>query len=368
MDVDPMILSILEDVAIALALLGLFTILAYVCEEGLAPALEELSNKLELPHDVACATFLAFGSSAPEIFINSSAALSNSGTEAMYGSALISFTLIPAACVLVSENQTLTLQVVPLLRDTTFFCIGMTALLYFARNSELDTKECVMLILLFLAYLSALKILSPFYKHRQEPHHFIHPNSALDASSGQQENQKAAQAASREAKDKESGDEGKEDESRNLLTLESKVTAVPPPPPQSLPRRAYLLPPFFYRSEKDMEKAWPVVLLMSMLYVSLISGAVLRLSLAFSSKFGMPMHITGLVIVAGGSEVPDTFASMAVARTGEGPSSISATMGSQITNVLIGVGVPYLLSNVIRGIYIFVLVTLGACCTRKVTI
>jgi len=151
MDVDPMILSILEDVAIALALLGLFTILAYVCEEGLAPALEELSNKLELPHDVACATFLAFGSSAPEIFINSSAALSNSGTEvslgAMYGSALISFTLIPAACVLVSENQTLTLQVVPLLRDTTFFCIGMTALLYFARNSELDTKECVMLIL-----------------------------------------------------------------------------------------------------------------------------------------------------------------------------------------------------------------------------
>ena len=40
---------------------------------------------------------------------------------------------------------------------------------------------------------------------------------------------------------------------------------------------------------------------------------------------------------------------MAVAKHGEGPSSIANAIGSQVLNINLGIGLPFLLSNVIRG-------------------
>ena len=40
---------------------------------------------------------------------------------------------------------------------------------------------------------------------------------------------------------------------------------------------------------------------------------------------------------------------MAVAKHGEGPSSIANAIGSQVLNINLGIGLPYLLSNIIRG-------------------
>jgi len=234
---------------------------------------------------------------------------------AIYGSALISFTLIPAACVVVSQRRQLSLQAVPLLRDTVFFCVSMAALLFFTRNASLDTRDCAMLLLLFFVYLAGLKALAPFYAHRTEPHHFALPQS---------------------------------DNAGVKADVESAAASP-------LPWRAYVLPPFHHRTERQMEKAWPIVLASSMVYVSMISAAVLKLSLALSSTLGMPMHLTGLVIVAMGAEIPDTFASMSVAKAGQGPSSIAATMGSQITNLLVGIAFPYLLSNLMRDAPVAVL-------------
>jgi Ca2+/Na+ antiporter len=47
--------------------------------------------------------------------------------------------------------------------------------------------------------------------------------------------------------------------------------------------------------------------------------------------------------------VPDTVASMAVAKHGEGPSSIANAIGSQVLNINLGIGLPFLVSNIIRG-------------------
>ena len=47
-----------------------FFALAIVCDEYLAPALETLCVHWRVREDVAGATFLAFGSAAPEIVIN----------------------------------------------------------------------------------------------------------------------------------------------------------------------------------------------------------------------------------------------------------------------------------------------------------
>ena len=45
-----------------------FTALAIVCDDFFVPSLEIISDKLNLSEDVAGATFMAGGSSAPELF------------------------------------------------------------------------------------------------------------------------------------------------------------------------------------------------------------------------------------------------------------------------------------------------------------
>ncbi len=42
-----------------------------------------------------------------------------------------------------------------------------------------------------------------------------------------------------------------------------------------------------------------------------------------------------------GAEVPDTFASVSVARRGYGSMALANALGSQITNILLGLGLPY---------------------------
>ena len=62
---------------VALALLIFLPVLIYllwalaiVCDDWLVPALESICDELALTPEAASATFLAFGSSAPELSIN----------------------------------------------------------------------------------------------------------------------------------------------------------------------------------------------------------------------------------------------------------------------------------------------------------
>lgn len=45
-----------------------FLALAIICDDFFVPSLEAISEKLDLSEDVAGATFMAAGSSAPELF------------------------------------------------------------------------------------------------------------------------------------------------------------------------------------------------------------------------------------------------------------------------------------------------------------
>ena len=51
-----------------LAILWLFVAVAIICDDFFVPSLEAISEKLDLSEDVAGATFMAAGSSAPELF------------------------------------------------------------------------------------------------------------------------------------------------------------------------------------------------------------------------------------------------------------------------------------------------------------
>ena len=89
-----------------------FLALAIICDDFLVPPIEHFCERYQIPDEAAGASFLAFGSSAPEIVIASIATLggadpegaegSETGLSTVLGSAVLAFGLIPAVSALLS--------------------------------------------------------------------------------------------------------------------------------------------------------------------------------------------------------------------------------------------------------------------------
>ena len=154
-----------------------FFALAIVCDEYLAPALETLCLHWEVREDVAGATFLAFGSAAPEIVINSVTTLksqltsSNSvslGISAIIGSGMLAFSFIPAMCCFASDIE-LKLKRRPLIRDESFYLIALCALCVAFHDGQIDLFESILLLCIWFAHLLTV-VSSPWIrrKYRQK--------------------------------------------------------------------------------------------------------------------------------------------------------------------------------------------------------
>ena len=136
-----------------------FAGLAIVCDEYLVPSLETLCLRWGVREDVAGASFMAFGSAAPEIIINAVTTMKGSedvelGVGAIIGSGMIAFMCIPSMCTLLSgSGEALIIKRRPLLRDVIFYSASLTALCVFFSDGEIHIHEGAILISIYVVYL-----------------------------------------------------------------------------------------------------------------------------------------------------------------------------------------------------------------------
>lgn len=105
--------------------------LAIVCDEYFIPALEVITVRLGITEDVAGATLMAAGGSAPELFtsfIGVFVAHSDVGIGTIVGSAVFNVVFVIGACSLASAHA-LALTWWPLCRDVVFYCISLLCLI-----------------------------------------------------------------------------------------------------------------------------------------------------------------------------------------------------------------------------------------------
>lgn len=84
-----------------MGMIYMFVALAIVCDEFFVPGLEVITNKLEISEDVAGATFMAAGGSAPELFtslIGVFISHNNVGIGTIVGSAVFNILCIIGVC------------------------------------------------------------------------------------------------------------------------------------------------------------------------------------------------------------------------------------------------------------------------------
>ena len=142
----------------AVGVLYMFLALAICCDEFFVPALEEMSSKrhLNLSMDVAGATLMAAGGSAPELFSSLFGTFQESeiGFGTIIGSAVFNVLFVIAMCSLFAK-ETLELTWWPLFRDTSFYSVSLVILTIFVGvNSpeEIEIWEAAVLFCMYILY------------------------------------------------------------------------------------------------------------------------------------------------------------------------------------------------------------------------
>merc|ERR1719273_207911 len=87
-------------------LMMIFYLMEVICDEFFVPALNILCVKMNLPDDVAGATFMAAGASSPELFVSLTGVLKHSavGTGTVVGSELFNMLCICGASAFVAPT------------------------------------------------------------------------------------------------------------------------------------------------------------------------------------------------------------------------------------------------------------------------
>ncbi|XP_077424913.1 sodium/potassium/calcium exchanger 1-like isoform X2 [Vanacampus margaritifer] len=137
----------------------MFVSLAIVCDEFFVPALGVIIDKFEISDDVAGATFMAAGGSAPELFtslIGVFIAHSNVGIGTIVGSAVFNILFVIGMCALFSR-EVLHLTWWPLFRDVSFYIVDLILLIIFFLDNVIMWWESLMLVASYTLYVTFMK-------------------------------------------------------------------------------------------------------------------------------------------------------------------------------------------------------------------
>ena len=166
---------VIEIISLVYAFIGV----AIVADSHLVPALETLCVRWKISEDVAGASFMAFGSAAPEITINAIATIKTVlvatrhpkrsieryqlphdhasddaalGVGAILGSGMIAFTAIPGFCGLFA-GRTLELKRRPLARDLGAYILSLAWLYYSFDDGMVSLHESTVMLVLYAVYM-----------------------------------------------------------------------------------------------------------------------------------------------------------------------------------------------------------------------
>jgi len=142
----------------------MFVALAIVCDEFFVPALEIIAEKMSLSNDVAGATLMAAGGSAPELFTSFIGTFSDPpsdvGFGTIVGSAVFNVLFVIGMCAMYSEKP-LQLTWWPLARDCSYYTFGLVVLGIFFMGpwsqQSIEWWESLILFVMYFGYIILMK-------------------------------------------------------------------------------------------------------------------------------------------------------------------------------------------------------------------
>jgi len=282
------------------ALIVIFYLLAVVCEDFFVESLDLISRKLRLPSDVAGATFMAVGSSAPELFtalfaVFRPGAHADIGAGTIVGSAIFNILVIIGASAAFRQAK-LTWQ--PVIRDLIFYSLSIILILAVFWDGKVVLTEAVIFLFAYALYIVLVTQWKKILPYKDQ-----NPIELLEKSVAKN---KLAQF------------------SKNLLGL-----IIPDP-------------------QKNPEK-YLVTFGLSVVSLAFLSFLLVEAAVGVGEILHINPTIIALTVLAAGTSIPDLLSSIVVARQGRGDMAVSNAVGSNIFDILFGLGFPWIIFLLLNG-------------------
>jgi K+-dependent Na+/Ca+ exchanger-like protein len=274
-----------------LILLACFIVLARVVDLFFISSLDKISKDLRLSSDAAGATLMAVGSSAPELFVALFAVLKPGdhqviGIGSIVGSAIFNLLVIVGAAAWVKKAK-LTWQ--PVVRDLLFYGIAVALLVNAIWDGYFSMNEAIVFIVIYVLY-----VLAAIYWRK------ILPYSDMEFQ-------------------EEVEDPHKE---HNKITKPVDVVLR-----------------FIFPSAKR----YYIIFSLSIFIIAALSFVLVEVAVNIAHALDIPEAIIALTVLAVGTSIPDLFSSVIVAKQGRGDMAVSNAIGSNIFDILIGLGLPFII-------------------------
>ncbi|XP_075048850.1 sodium/potassium/calcium exchanger 4 isoform X2 [Mixophyes fleayi] len=402
--------------------LYMFYALAIVCDDYFVPSLEKICERLHLSEDVAGATFMAAGSSTPELFASVIGVFithGDVGVGTIVGSAVFNILCIIGVCG-VFAGQVVRLTWWSLFRDSMYYILAIIALIIFIYDEVIVWWESLILIIMYLIYILIMKYNMKMQhlftiKHKNLGNGCTVGNELQDVKTEQHYN------------------------GRNSVVMVDEIICSSPPkyrfpeaglrimitnkfPPRTRLRMAsrliinerqrllqsangvstttldgkqellengllhgdkndyqedneaanYLVPfsvPNGCVNQFKWAFSWPLIcilyfsipncgkprwanffmltFILSTIWIAIFSYLMVWMVTVIGYTLGIPDVIMGITFLAAGTSVPDCMASLIVARQGLGDMAVSNTIGSNVFDILVGLGVPWGLQTMV---------------------
>ncbi|XP_035474248.2 sodium/potassium/calcium exchanger 4 isoform X1 [Scophthalmus maximus] len=415
------------------ATLYMFLALAITCDEYFVTSLEKICEKLDLSEDVAGATFMAAGSSAPELFASVIGVFithGDVGVGTIVGSAVFNILCIIGVCGIFA-GQVVMLTKWAVFRDSFYYILSVLALIAFIYDEKIVWWESLVLVLMYAGYILVMKFNSSMQRFFMGKSKKNVANGNAAASSEMEDGNTTYDnvwdddpslpllSAVKPSNPYSRGSVVMVDEimhaspskfrfpeaglrvmvtshfgpktrlrmaSRLIITERQKLVQaangvetqvidgkveiengnVPEDKPAE-PKENITISPFHVPngigSKLKWLISWPLLLLLfltvpncakprwekyfmlsfilSTVWIAVFSYFMVWMVTIVGYTLGIPDVIMGITFLAAGTSVPDCIASLIVARQGLGDMAVSNTIGSNVFDILVGLGVPW---------------------------
>jgi len=207
----------------------------------------------------------------------------------------------------------------PITRDTFFYAISIGAMIYVLSDGTVSMEEGAALVATYFLY-----VLAMYFNQSMM--------SAIDKCQGK--------VYTKNLDHEFDGKDGEEEEEEGGLV----ATAI------ALPLTSIFELTIPNCTHDDKKHLYILTFTMSITWIGILSYFMVEWASKLGCLIGIHPAIMGVTVLAAGTSVPDAIGSLIVAREGQGDMAVSNAIGSNVFDILLGLGLPWMLNGLIYGV------------------
>ncbi|GAB1866614.1 Sodium/potassium/calcium exchanger 5 [Camponotus japonicus] len=353
-----------------------FILTAFVCNDYLLPTLDIICTRLNISSDVAGATFLATASCFPELFVNVVGTFlteSDLGIGTVMGGAVFN-TFATPACGALSAINAISLEWRILTRDCIIYVISVATLVIVMRDGVIKLYEAIILMVLFVTYLTILFCGKWFVRwYNKLAHLFTDKNGSTIFSEKKIPKDKEESMPAGLYRPYFHGElvveyrksvvsNGCKSSSVNDVEMQNHVEQV----------EEYVEPdtPFVWPTGSNLAKVWfwfvwplrlilfvtipdsrykrwrdwyLITFVMCVIWIAISSYLTSWMTTVLGDTIGIPDSVMGITFQAAGGNMPELVSIVILSKQGDGDMAMSNTLGANTLDILLCLGLPWMI-------------------------